>query len=677
MLLKDYIKKMNPRRIKVALIILGGVVVLFALTATIIYNKREALLQEALVRVKKKALQEYGLHIAIEQAYFSGLSKITFEAFEIKPEQRERLLWMNYLEVDLRLWPLLFGEVKVYALNMDQALVSFVKTDSLSNYDFLFKRKQVDTTTNSKMNLAALADKLIHSVLYKIPENMELKQFKVSYRDDSTEQVVSIPQATIDDGDLQSTIVVNQDEAIWHADGQLNPNKKRLHIRLYAKDKPVELPVINKKYGVTLKFDTLETDLTQVVWSGDELKITGGWSAKNLTIHHWRISEHNIVVPQGYMDGTILIGPDYIGLDKKTTVEIKKLVAHPYGKVTFKPHKTIEVGIEIPRTPAQDMFDSFPQGIFDNLEGIRVSGHLKYHLNLFVDLDNPDSVRLHAGMDKVNFRINAWGKTNLAKINVPFTYVPYEDGKAMRSIIVGPSNPNFTPLNEIASYLKNAVLTAEDPSFFSHKGFVEDAFKASITTNLKAKAFKRGGSTISMQLVKNVYLGREKTLARKIEEILMVWLIENNRVVSKERMFEVYLNIIEWGRNVYGIGEAARFYFGKHPSQLSLGESIYLASIIPKPKTGLYPFQYDGHLKSYLGGYFRLIGGIMARRGLVQPDSSSYGFYHVTLKEALRPARPDTLQVDTVKKDDFEREFEETKSFLEKLFGKGKNGNGE
>src|SRR5690606_31119493 len=106
--------------------------------------------------------------------------------------------------------------------------------------DFLFKRKQVDTTTNSKMNLAALADKLIHSVLYKIPENMELKQFKVSYRDDSTEQVVSIPQATIDDGDLQSTIVVNQDEAIWHADGQLNPNKKRLHIRLYAKDKPVE-----------------------------------------------------------------------------------------------------------------------------------------------------------------------------------------------------------------------------------------------------------------------------------------------------------------------------------------------------------------------------------------------------------------------------------------------------
>ncbi|MEH6304783.1 transglycosylase domain-containing protein [Olivibacter sp. CPCC 100613] len=672
-MIKQYLKKIHPKHLKIALIVLGTIMVAFIIAVGVLYNKRESLLQKALQQVKKQAQTEYDLKVTIDKAYFSGFSTVAVEGFRILPNQREQLIDINYLDITVKLWPLLSGNIKVSALNLHDAKLSFVKKDSLSNYDFLFKQKEVDTTkTATKMNLAELADKLINSVLYKIPENMELTDFEASYMDDSTKQVVSVPKAIIDDGDLSSTVEINDNEAVWHVLGQVLPSKKQLYFKVYAEGKPVELPVIKKKYGLTLRFDTLETDLKKVTMNGGELQISGGWAAKNLVIQHWRIAEQEIIVPQGHIDAKVLVGENYIGLDRSSEVKIKKLVAHPFGKITFKPHRSIELGVDMPEINAQDMFDSFPHGMFDNLEGIRVSGKLKYHLDLFVDLDNPDSVRLSAGMDKKGFRINSWGKTNLSKINTPFTYIPYEDGKAMRSIDVSPNNPNFTSLNDISPNLRNAVLTTEDPSFFSHKGFVIDAFKMSITTNLKAKAFKRGGSTISMQLVKNVFLGREKTLARKIEEILMVWLIENNQVVSKSRMFEVYLNIIEWGRNVYGIGEAARFYFGKHPSQLNVGESIYLASIIPKPKTGLYPFQYDGHLKPYLGGYFRLIGGIMARRGLAPRDSSSYGFYNVTLREALRPARPDTLQVDTIKQDFLEEEFEEAKGFFEKLFGKDK-----
>lgn len=673
-MVKEYIKRINPKYLKIFLIVLGTLIFICSVAAIVIYNKRESLLEKALSKVKSKALHDYGLEVSIGKAYFSGFSKVTFERFRVKPNNREQLLGVDFLDIDLKFWPLLAGNVKVYALNMHDAKLSFIKRDSLSNYDFLFKKKDSDSVRqkNTKMNLAEMADKLVNSVLYKIPENMELKAFEASYQDDSTKQFINVSDARIDGGNLKSTLIINKNEAIWHVTGQLNPSKKQLYFKLYAEGKAVELPVIKKKYGLTLKFDTLETNLDHVAFEGNKLKMAGGWAAKNLVIHQWRISANNIIVPQGYTDAAVSIGENYIELEKKTTVRIKRLIAHPFGKITFKPHRTIAFGVDIPQLAAQDMFDSFPQGMFDNLEGIRVSGKLKYHLNLYADLDNPDSVRLSAEMDKTDFRINSWGKTNLSKINVPFTYVPYEDGKPMRSIFVGPTNPNFTPINEVSPYLKNAILTAEDPSFFSHRGFVEDAFKASITANLKAKSFKRGGSTISMQLVKNVYLGREKTLARKIEEILMVWLIENNHVVSKSRMFEVYLNIIEWGRNVYGVGEAARFYFGKHPSQLNLGESIYLASIVPKPKTGLYPFQYDGHLKSYLSGYFRLIGGLMARRGLIQRDSSNYGFYDVTLREALRPAKPDSLRTDTIKPDDPETELEETKSFLERLFGRDK-----
>lgn len=672
-MIKEYIRTIHPRHIKIFLIVLGGLLLAFIITTLVIYNKREEMLEKALQAVKKKALNDYELEVNIEKAYFSGMSKVSFEKLLVKPKERQQLLAIEFLDVDVKLWPLLSGDVKVSSLNMHDASLSLIKIDSTSNYDFLFKKKDTDTAqSKGKMNLAELANKLINSVLYKIPENMELAKFELTYQDDSTKQKISVPKATIDEGDLHSTLVINDKEAIWHATGKLNPSRRRLYMKLYAEGKPVELPVLKKKYGLALRFDTLETDLKEVSMTGGELSVSGGWAAQNLVLKHWRISDNEIIVPKGHIDAEIRVGEDYIGLDKKSEIKIEKLVAHPFGRLTFKPHRTIEMGVDMPQLAAQDMFDSFPSGMFDNLEGIRVSGNLKYHLDLYVDLDHPDSVRLSAGMDKDGFRINSWGKTNLAKIATPFTYTPYEDGKAMRSIEVSPANPNFTPINEVSSHLKNAILTAEDPSFFSHKGFVEDAFRASITANLKAKAFKRGGSTISMQLVKNAYLGREKTLVRKIEEILMVWLIENNQVVSKSRMFEVYLNIIEWGRNVYGVGEASRFYFGKHPSQLNLGESIYLASIIPKPKTGLYPFQYDGHLKSYLSGYFRLIGGIMARRGLVARDSSNYGFYDVTLREALRPARPDTIRVDTVKTNTLEEEFEETKSFLERLFGRDK-----
>ena len=115
-------------------------------------------------------------------------------------------------------------------------------------------------------------------------------------------------------------------------------------------------------------------------------------------------------------------------------------------------------------------------------------------------------------------------------------------------------------------------------------------------------------------------------------------------------MFEVYLNLIEWGQNIYGIGEACRYYFDKHPSELNLGESIYLASIVPRPKSSLYFFEYQGNLRPNMVGYFNTIGGLMAKRGLTEADSTGYGFYNVRLKESLRYliTPPDSLLTDSL-----------------------------
>ncbi|MDP9046494.1 MAG: transglycosylase domain-containing protein, partial [Bacteroidota bacterium] len=248
----------------------------------------------------------------------------------------------------------------------------------------------------------------------------------------------------------------------------------------------------------------------------------------------------------------------------------------------------------------------------------------------------PDDVQFDSRLDKDHFQITGYGKTDLRRLNGPFVYVPYEKGKPMPPRVIGPKNPYYTPLDRIAPDLRYAVMTAEDPSFYTNHGFVEESIRKSLATDYKNKKFKRGGSTISMQLVKNAFLSREKTLARKIEEILIVWLIENNHVMTKNRMLEVYFNIIEWGRNVYGIGEASRYYFGKTPAELKLGESIYLASIVPNPKAGLYAFLPNGTVRPGLLWYFNLIGKMMAMRGQALRDSSGYGFYDVHLKESLR-----------------------------------------
>ncbi|GEM_PF-1630422 len=142
----------------------------------------------------------------------------------------------------------------------------------------------------------------------------------------------------------------------------------------------------------------------------------------------------------------------------------------------------------------------------------------------------------------------------------------------------------YTPLQHISPWLPRAIRTTEDNSFFEHHGFNWFALKASLEDNLEAGGFVRGGSTISMQLVKNLYLSFDKVLARKLREAFLVWLMEDIVDVPKARILEVYFNIIEFGPGIFGIHDGAAHYFGKRPDELTLGEVSWLVSIIPNPR---------------------------------------------------------------------------------------------
>ena len=139
----------------------------------------------------------------------------------------------------------------------------------------------------------------------------------------------------------------------------------------------------------------------------------------------------------------------------------------------------------------------------------------------------------------------------------------------------------WVPYSSIAPSLRRAVVIAEDGRFWEHGGFDFEAIREAIETDIRERRFKFGASTISQQLVKNLYLSPSKNPLRKLKEALITWRLE--RALPKRRILELYLNVIEWGDGVFGAEAAARHYFGKSAAALSVEESARLAAIIPNP----------------------------------------------------------------------------------------------
>ncbi len=139
----------------------------------------------------------------------------------------------------------------------------------------------------------------------------------------------------------------------------------------------------------------------------------------------------------------------------------------------------------------------------------------------------------------------------------------------------------WVPLGLVPHYVRKAVIKAEDGTFYQHKGIDFFEFKESVKKNWEEKSFARGFSTITMQLARNIYLSPRKSPWRKIKEILIARKMEQE--LTKGRILELYLNLIQWGPGIYGVEAASRRYFNKSVNRLTLEEGAFLAAIIPSP----------------------------------------------------------------------------------------------
>ena len=597
--------------------------------------------------------------LSIQKTRILGISSVFIKGLVLKPADGDSLLRIDTVLISVNPVKLLAGRISVTDIRIRNLYLTISRKDSITNYGFLLKKRKSpetsgnsgplkainwDTSTGAGTDYNETTKRLFRLVFDKIPLRMEVSNLNLRSITGAHEVGIHVDSINLKDQGFNTRLFIHEDSlnAVWKASGTLDNNRRHVRLELGSADgRKVSLPYIGYKWNAACSFDSLSFSLAAGPAAKDAFGIRGRIALSGLQIHHEKIARDTVFSWKSGIDYAVSFKPDAIELDSATRVSFNLLDFNPYLKYRPYPSKQIWIRISKPFFTAQSLFSSLPEGLFTNLAGIKTTGDLSYYLDFYVDLDMPDSLRFEMEMKRRQFRVLSYGNGTLLKLDSAFLYTAYEDGEAVRSFTVGPENPNFRRLDQISPYLQYAVMTSEDGGFYLHRGFLPDAFRESIITNIKEGRFVRGGSTISMQLVKNVFLSRNKTIARKLEEALIVWLIENQEICSKQRMYEVYLNIIEWGPLIYGANEASRFYFNKDASRLTLSEAIFMASIIPRPKWFKYNFDEQGHLRTSMADYYRLVSSKMLAKGWITQDDFNHLVPDVELKGQARMALKD------------------------------------
>lgn len=643
----------------------AGILLAFLIILVVLlFSFRSRVLQYTIERIISKVERKYPVDFNIGNAEFLNWNTVVLSNISLTPNNHETLFTTDSVNATVSVSSIIRGRVVFKRLEVANGYLTAVKNGDQNNFSFLFKKDDdapVDTTKIKGRNYGELLNRVIETAFDNVPDQVDFKNLNASYVSTNRTISVKMPFVTMDDGEIDAEVSVKVDSLVnnMHLKGTIDPGDYVIAVNLFATDDGgITVPYVKEKLDGKVAFDTLHLSLTDKTFRRDMLTVKGSAMVNDLIINHEKLADEDIHVKEGALDYVVTLGPNLYVIDSLTEVRVNRAKANVCASYNNATSKIIDLKVKTEEVPANDFFESLPIGLFENLEGIRADGKLKYKMSFHLNMDSVDQVQFNSDLDaSSDFKIVQYGNTNLEKIKGSFVHTVYEYGKPVRTFTVGPSNPFFSPLNAISPYLRNAILTAEDAFFYQHNGFHEEAFRQAIAKNLKEGEFARGGSTISMQLVKNVFLTRQKTVTRKVEEAIIVWLIENLDLVSKNRMFEVYLNIIEWGPDVYGAKDASRFYFGKQPSELNLAEAIFLTSIIPSPKRFRSSFDSYGNLRQYKSGYYRLIGGNMLRRGLISredydnlyPNVRLYGRARdlvVTAQDTSFVEEPDTVQYE-------------------------------
>lgn len=564
-------------------------------------------------------LTDKGLKLSSQKIAFTGLSGISLQQTTIASLEALNQPILQCDSMSVYLSPIRgilgFGwinEVEIAQLNLHYQ-------DSNPWWAKAKKAEPSQSNTNEEQTPNGLLS-LVKDILQQLPQYLRVDFLTMQIDQGLEKNKISIDALSWEDEQLSADIGIQQKQRVQHFQISGDLNRQSLEGNLLMEGR-ANTPVLISLLGGDFGFSRMQFQLDKISEKNEGLQIQASCNITNAYVDHRRISDTVVRIDAIEGNPIINLRKGTLEIDsnsrwKLNTFAFNAGIHYPL-KDSMAPHWAY---LNIDMDAGSQLFQSLPAGLFRYTSGIDVSGSFAHRFYVWYTPRKLSQTKFEADISySPDFKVLQWGKAEPNKLNGSFHHDYYDGDRWEAGFEVGPSNPLYTPISQISPNLIESTLKAEDPSYYGHKGFYLEAFREALMANVREKRFARGGSTLSMQLVKNVFLRQHKTLTRKLEEIVLVWLIEHERTVSKQRMLEVYFNIIEWGPGVFGVGSASRFYFGKAPSQLNMGESCYLSSLIPAPSKARWSVDSAGQVSPRWSRYTKLKNRIM--RG----DSTRFG----------------------------------------------------
>jgi hypothetical protein len=459
------------------------------------------------------------------------------------------------------------------------------------------------------------------------------------------EGVVSPPPVTGGKGSEREELVIDfrgsyggAKEALWIAKGRAQPRELTGKLTIRAEQFNLGRIADVLPHSVLAPENTTLDVAMTFGWAGTTVKFAGETAMVGLSMQSDSLALEpieNVSVGAAWRGSADVLNRR-IDIERAearvrdVTARVSGHVAFPPGKFRFKNGKQLDVvpdidlTLTVPKVSCAKLLGSIPGPLIPRLAGFVLQGTFGADVGIKVDFAHLEALDLRGKIAidgckvvKAPPEVTALADTRSLVINVevprpPGAPSPPGAEPDLMSVVVGPENPDFVPYEEISPYLVGSIMTTEDNGFFKHHGWVSSQFKSALRRNLERGGFRLGASSITMQMVKNVLLTKDKTLSRKAQELFLVWYLE--QILPKERILELYFNAIEFGPRIYGITAAARHYFGKKPSELNPLEAAFFSSILPSPKRRYVQYCH-GSLSAQWDRYVRRIMAKAHERG--------------------------------------------------------------
>jgi hypothetical protein len=401
-------------------------------------------------------------------------------------------------------------------------------------------------------------------------------------------------------------------DARWVLSGAW-PSGRPVHLDVEVPDLP--LRAVGQMLGDAARFDlgrafadgVLALDLTK-----GGLEISGQTSISGLGVHDPRLDDEAVADLNANLD--------FKATYDRTAAEVRLervLVSRGQARATVRgvvhlDRLAFDLTVNVPPTACRQILSAVPIEMRREVDGAQLSGTFGLDLRLAVDERAPADTVLEASLDNL-CRVDDFGPLPYPDdFRRPFSYTGYAADGAPLRLVTGPGNDRWTTYASISPYLIEAVLTTEDGKFMNHEGLTLPEVRRAIELDLAKKELSHGASTITMQLAKNLFLSRTRTLSRKLEELFFTWYLET--YFSKEEILELYFNVVEFGPSIYGIRDAAHTYFGREPFELNLAESVFLIKLLPSP-VSRYDAFLQGEVSERRMGALRKVMQTMFERG--------------------------------------------------------------